>query len=510
MSKQPEVVESVDSTSIRLLLIEDTTAHRTLIETVLGYHGVHVSSTSSFADAANLLSSPHSFNVILSDLHLPEVNSGEVVSSIRQHAPDLPIVVLTSSRSLTEAVAAMRAGAQDYLVKDFDREFSELLLITLRRVVEQQQRERERKHLEREMKAFQGAVQNGQDGFAIINSKLFIKYANPGFYYFLHEWANSGDAERLEDLETSQPQFVRELRRAVEEMPAGDLWHTELEHTQDQTVRAVSISVSCVPEGEEERVFVLWLKNISDLKRRQRMQRTVVASTTHDLRGPLSTVLLSSRLISERLAEGSDESTRELLARMSTSVERAKAIVDRFLDRQQLEEGVVVLRPEPTEIDKILTAIVFEQNLKQSDRPISMRSDGASSSQVWVVDRIGFQRVAENLLNNAQKFSSPGRAVEVSVEYASEQCALRVRDYGSGIPAHLLSTIFDKGSRLPQHREVPGSGLGLWIVKSIVDAHGGRVEVRSSVNRGTEIAVFFPKNPPVDETGQITLDGMPI
>ena len=123
------------------------------------------------------------------------------------------------------------------------------------------------------------------------------------------------------------------------------------------------------------------------------------------------------------------------------------------------------------------------------------------------VDRMGFLRVLGNLVTNALKFTPSGGHVGVVASLHGSDLQLGVSDTGSGMEPAEVQRVFERFSRLERHREVEGSGLGLFVVKSIVSAHGGEIAVTSKVGEGTSIVITWPEAPPVNERGElISLD----
>jgi signal transduction histidine kinase len=120
-----------------------------------------------------------------------------------------------------------------------------------------------------------------------------------------------------------------------------------------------------------------------------------------------------------------------------------------------------------------------------------------------LIDRMGFLRVLGNLLSNALKFTPKDGRVQVEVELGAEEVHVRVRDSGPGMEPSEVQKVFQRFSRLEKHREVAGTGLGLFVVKSIVSAHGGQVSIESQLGAGTVFDVALPRNPPVNERGEL-------
>ena len=112
-------------------------------------------------------------------------------------------------------------------------------------------------------------------------------------------------------------------------------------------------------------------------------------------------------------------------------------------------------------------------------------------------------RVIGNLVSNACKFTQKGGKVSVSAAELGGDLHLWVSDNGKGMEPAETRKIFDRFGRLKQHSQVAGTGLGLFIVKSLVAAHGGQIEVTSAVDVGTTFELIFPKTPPMNEHGEL-------
>jgi signal transduction histidine kinase len=124
--------------------------------------------------------------------------------------------------------------------------------------------------------------------------------------------------------------------------------------------------------------------------------------------------------------------------------------------------------------------------------PVASGSSRSADDIVVTADRTRLEQVAANLIDNAVKYTPPGGRVEVTVERDGNRALLRVRDTGAGIPADELPCIWDRLFRGDQSRAERGLGLGLSLVKAIVEAHGGTVEVESEPGRGSTFTVALP------------------
>jgi signal transduction histidine kinase len=119
------------------------------------------------------------------------------------------------------------------------------------------------------------------------------------------------------------------------------------------------------------------------------------------------------------------------------------------------------------------------------------------------VDALAVERVVSNLLSNGMKFTPRGGSVTVTARSSLGGVHLSVCDTGAGMEPAEAQALFQRYSRLEKHAHVAGTGLGLFIVKSVVSAHGGSVEVTSAIGAGTTFDLYFPDDPPVNARGEV-------
>ena len=222
-----------------------------------------------------------------------------------------------------------------------------------------------------------------------------------------------------------------------------------------------------------------------------RLSEMLMAMLGHDLRGPLSAMLMSAMVL-ERRAE--NDAARQAAARIQASGKRMSRMIADLLDlaRARLAGGIVVT-PAPMDLGAVLRRVVQECLASQPERSIDLHQDGDASG-TWDADRLS--QVASNLVGNALRHGDAAEPVRVRLDGRDPASVVLTVANGGAIAADLLPHVFDP-FRSGRHASGPSSGLGigLYIVQQIAAAHGGSVAVESAAASGTSFQVTLPRQP---------------
>ena len=226
-----------------------------------------------------------------------------------------------------------------------------------------------------------------------------------------------------------------------------------------------------------------------------RLKSEFLANVTHELKSPLVTALgYSDRILSEKLGPVT-ELQRNALGVSKRNLVRLRILIEEILDFSRLEAGVGKFKFEQTNLNELVEAASSDLILKARDRNITIVSDLPDAPAQVKGDKVKLAQAIGNLLDNAIKFSFDGNKVKISLSADDGFWHIRVQDYGAGIVPENVSRLFLRFSQVDGSISRPynGVGLGLVIVKKIVEAHEGRVWLESQPGVGTSAHIKLPQ-----------------
>jgi signal transduction histidine kinase len=224
-------------------------------------------------------------------------------------------------------------------------------------------------------------------------------------------------------------------------------------------------------------------------------ERTVelIATVSHEIRSPLTTIKGFTRTLIDRWDRLADETKLDMLRAMDADADRVTRILNELLDVSRIEAGILNLHRRPLELRE-LSSEVIETLGKRSERHVVELAPGSETEVFGDPDKL--RQVLTNFIENAQKYTDTGAITVTCIAEGDEGGMVRVSDQGDGIPADDIPHLFEKFARRDSPGSPTGTGLGLYICKGLVEAHGGAIGAESSMGVGSTFWFRIPKRAP--------------
>jgi signal transduction histidine kinase len=257
----------------------------------------------------------------------------------------------------------------------------------------------------------------------------------------------------------------------------------------DRTARASE------QDPEEFRTIARCFNDMAQTLDRQRADQVAfLAGVAHDIRNPLGALKMATDMLPADRPLPPEPRMRQLVVRIGRQIERLERMVHDFLDASRIESGHLELQVEDCDVRELVrvTLDLFEP-AAASHRLVASAPDEPIRARC---DPMRIEQVLANLVNNAIKYSPPGGSVRVAIARRPEAVVITVADEGVGMSADEIDHVFDPFRRgAGAGRDVPGAGLGLFVARRIVEAHGGEIAVDSTPGTGSTFTVRLPDQP---------------
>jgi len=234
-------------------------------------------------------------------------------------------------------------------------------------------------------------------------------------------------------------------------------------------------------------------RRVEKMEATTRLKRQFVCALAHDIKTPLNVILGHAELLAGDY--GSQPDSTEKLSSITCirkNIEGIVKLITDFLAVSKLEAFVLDSAKNLVQLNVIAEDVVLEQMVTARDNHLNLTLDLDEKLKPMLGDSNQMQRALGNLVGNAIKFTPPGGSITVTSRMVKNDISIKVTDTGSGIPTEELSGLFSEFKRLKGTANIEGTGLGLFIVKTIVEAHNGTVAVESKEGVGTTFTMLLP------------------
>ena len=460
-------------------------------------------------------------SLVVLDVHLPDINGFEVCHKLREQPKTalLPVVHLSATFiDDKDKVDGLNAGADAYLTHPAE---PSILIATVQALIRARSAEDQ---LRKSEAKFRAIYTQAESGIALLDASGVFVDANPALLRMLRRSADEVLGRMVVDFAPSR--WAATVKRLVEKeeqssnqwsesfaltVPDGEDVHLEWTmstHLVPGLLVAVVSNISERIKLQEQRESLLEREKAARTSAEQHSQTkdNFIAVLSHELRNPLNAILMGLHVL---LRKGGTPETVKGLRMIERNAKAQARIISDILDASRVNSGKLSLDRECIDLAAVLSSVLDGMSDDIARRRLSIILDVSTAHEPVWLDGTRMQQIFWNLFNNAFKFSEPGGEVQITLTRLGNMLTLVVRDHGKGIDPEFLKIIFEKFSQgdTPGNRLNGGLGLGLSIVKSLAELHGGSVKVDSEgLGKGATITLTIPALQPPPDWQDLTRD----
>jgi len=483
----------------RILVVDDELGIREGCRKIFSVEGYGVEVACNGLEGLETFKSQGSFSVVLVDLNMPKMGGLELIEHLRELDDDVVIFVITAYATIETAVEATRKGAYGYIPKPFT---PDELLLPVRNGLERRALTLESKRLreERERRLLELAVERSRsstiisgmsDGVLVINRDRQIVLRNAAANRIIPGCDALPQVAGLDALCSSEIQAL--VDEVLSQQARPGIASKEL--VFEKLTFLVNVSQVLEPSGEVSGAVAV-LRDITPLKQLETAKTLFMSMVAHEFKSPLYAVegLLSS--VVGGVGGPDPERDRHFIERSLLRIKTLQALVSDLLNLTAMETGRFTVNRLPLDITPVLHEVTETCRDHAMDQKIDLSIvDLPADKPLFVLaDREALTIVLTNLVDNAIKYSPEGGQVRVCVDRDPSYTRVHIQDNGIGMSPEEQEHVFDEFFRAKNKKaiHVPGTGLGLSLVKRLVDLHQGRISVRSAPDKGSTFTVSLP------------------
>ncbi len=486
---------------INILIVDDENGLRLGAQRLLQDEGYEVETAENGETGINLGTSKN-FDVAVIDLKMPDVDGLDVLKEIKSKYPNTICFIATAFASYDTAIQSTRLGAFGYIPKPFTPEeliYQIELGVKQRELIIESDRlkkEREENLLEiaYEKSRLNTIIKSISDGVLVINRVGEVVYFNYAALKFLNICElKIGDAAILK-LPEKILNLITKIFAAETILLKTFTTQIELLPNNELVIEAACTPVPH-PDGNIAGVVIV-ISNITQFKQIEQIKSQFVSMVAHELKTPLAAVQGFLNIMLDDTIPLDKEKEKDYLARSVIRLNGLKDLVNDLLDISKIELKAKQREIEEIHIQDIIHNTIQLLELELKKKNISIDTTIEQDLPIIKADQNEITRMITNLLSNAIKYNKENGKIFIDALTKKNYVSIRIKDTGIGMKPEETSELFNEFYRAKNEktRGISGTGLGLTIVKRIVDSYHGKVEVESEYNNGTTFIINLPIN----------------
>ena len=497
-----EMVATDSRNAERILVVDDELGVREGCRKILCAEGFDVVTAGDGKAGLEQFQERGPFSVLLVDLQMPRMSGLELMREARRRDEDLVCIIITAHATIDTAVEGTRQGAYSFIPKPFT---ADELLLSIKNGLEKRTLTLEAKRLlaERERRLLELALERSKsntiiscmtDGILVINMERLVVLRNDAAARILPECAREAIPFPLSEIQSPD---VREILQLIIGSPGGAMILSR-EIALGRETYMVNASPVIEPGGETSGAVAVF-SDITALKKLETAKSMFVSMVAHEVKSPLAATEGWLNLILSGMLSRDPAEEKRMIGRSLARVRTLRVMVNELLNLTAIQTGNFTLNRKPMDMASVIAEVAAAYAERAAERKISLSTASACQAKVpnVLADREAISIICSNLVENAIKYGRENGSVEVRLETAGMYVTVSVKDDGIGMSSEDRAKVFDEFFRARNEvtASIPGTGLGLSLVKRLTELHQGTVSVESSLGSGSTFVVSLPALP---------------
>ncbi len=501
----------------KIVVVDDerivTSAFKTLLK-VEGFSDAHF--FNSPKDALNYLKDNQP-DLVISDFLMPEMNGLEFLSEVKKLYPEVSKILLTGYADKENAIKAINEiGLYRYIEKPWNNDD---LIINIKNGIERsyllselRQKISELEEAKKELEKYshnleqiveertadlkqsnaklEGIFNYCADGIVIINEDGIIEQVNPACETLIGLVGEKLLMTSIDDYLFSKKTFIsKELHKLDEsELLLREFY---IKNPLSNSETPVEISFARINPDDDYKRFVGVIRDVTEQKKSDKLRDDFIATLTHDLRTPLLAAIQTLTFFLDGALGELDEKQKLLLSTMQKSNEDLLGLVNALLEVYKYDADKLELTKTNFNIYNLVEQVYNELQPLAQSKEIEFKIECTNKDLTVNADRSEIRRVICNLCGNAINYTQNGGRVVITLKNEGNDLIFSVADNGSGIPQEDIPNMFQRFSQGTSKKRSTGTGLGLYLSRQIIESHGGKIWLESTLNKGSEFSFLL-------------------
>jgi PAS domain S-box-containing protein len=425
---------------------------------------------------------------VLCDYQMPHMDGMEILLHVRDKGSDLPFIFVTGQGCEEVAREAFKSGASDYFTKEIGFAHFARIINSVEQAVQKRRAERARIIAEEAIRKQLAAMEASMDGMALTDPDGKYIYLNRSHAQIYGYTADEMIGNTWHILH-SKEEISRIENEAFPILHERGQWQGECVGTKKDGSRfPLEISLVMMKDGG----IACIARDVTERKSLEQQKADLFAMVSHDIKSPLTAILGYADMLLHDLEQ--EHESFQMINSIRNSCKKISGIMEDFLTLSHLESVKSSLRESVCNPADLVQQTEKDFAIQAMGRKLQFQVKTEPGLPMIKVDKIFLQRALFNLVQNAFIYTQPGGKITFSAGLGpgSKETNFSVEDTGPGIDPEDQERIFEKYYRSSHTSGTRGNGLGLYIVKSVAEAHGGRVHLKSQPGKGSTFSIILP------------------